>query len=113
MGLPVIGPRELHARMRDGSPWVVDCNGATRWREAHVPGARVLDPRRFDATELPPDHDVMLVFYCSGPLCRKAPDAARRARGMGYRNVQVMEAGIRGWIDAALPTESAGPVEPR
>jgi 3-mercaptopyruvate sulfurtransferase SseA len=25
---------------------------------------------------------------------------------MGYRRVQVMSSGIKGWLDAALPTES-------
>jgi rhodanese-related sulfurtransferase len=48
----------------------------------------------------------LLVFYCSNPLCRKAPTAARRARKMGYTNVHVMSAGINGWLAAKLPTES-------
>jgi 3-mercaptopyruvate sulfurtransferase SseA len=30
---------------------------------------------------------------------------------MGYRNVHVMSAGITGWINAALPTESGEKVE--
>jgi len=46
------------------------------------------------------------VFYCSGPLCRKAPLAARRAKGFGYTDVRVMSAGISGWMAARLPTES-------
>ena len=50
--------------------------------------------------------DATLVFYCSNPMCSKAPNAARRAQGWGYRNVRVMAAGIRGWLSAALPTES-------
>jgi rhodanese-related sulfurtransferase len=48
----------------------------------------------------------MLVFYCSNLLCRNAPNGARRASGMGYRQVYVMSAGIKGWLDAALPIES-------
>jgi len=46
------------------------------------------------------------VFYCSNPLCRKAPSAARRAKQMGYTDVKVMSAGISGWLDAKLPTET-------
>lgn len=49
---------------------------------------------------------MLLVFYCSNPLCRKAPNAARRAKQMGYHNVQVMSAGISGWLNAKFPTES-------
>jgi rhodanese-related sulfurtransferase len=48
----------------------------------------------------------MVAFYCSNPLCRKAPNAARRAKQMGYGNVRVMSAGISGWLSAKLPTES-------
>jgi rhodanese-related sulfurtransferase len=48
----------------------------------------------------------MLVFYCSNPLCRKAPTAALRARKLGYENVRVMSAGINGWMSAQLPVES-------
>jgi len=39
-------------------------------------------------------------------MCRKAPNAARRAQRMGYGNVQVMRAGIKGWVAGEMPTES-------
>ncbi len=109
MGLPVIAPRDLHERLRAGSVHVFDVNGEESWRAARVPGARPLDPLAFTADELPADRDAPLVFYCSGPLCRKAPNAARRARGMGHRDVAVMSAGITGWLGASLPTDSGAP----
>jgi hypothetical protein len=34
-------------------------------------------------------------------MCRKAPNAARRTKDMGYRNVYVMSAGIGGWVGAS------------
>ena len=45
-------------------------------------------------------------FYCSNFMCRKAQNAARRAKDMGYGNVYVMSAGIGGWVGTSLPTES-------
>jgi rhodanese-related sulfurtransferase len=60
----------------------------------------------YSANDLPADKDATLVFYCSNVLCRKAPNAARRAESMGYRRVQVMSAGINGWLNENLPTES-------
>ena len=33
---------------------------------------------------------------------------ARRAKHMGYRNVKVMSAGIRGWLAARMPFEPGG-----
>jgi len=36
----------------------------------------------------------------------EAPNAAHRAKQVGYGNVQVMAAGIKGWLPGKLPTES-------
>lgn len=100
-----ISPRALHRLIGDGDLHVIDVNSTESWRRAHVPGALNLDPAAYTASDLPSDKEADLVFYCSNIMCRKAPDAARRARRMGYRNVRVMSAGIRGWLRAALPTE--------
>ena len=109
MGLKTISPDGLHRLVQDPeSVTVIDVNSRSSWMTARVPGARNLDPADYKDTDLPPDKDALLVFYCSNPLCRKAPNAARRARGMGYGNVQVMSAGISGWLAAKLPTESGG-----
>ena len=99
MGLKTISPREL----RDASGVVIfDVNSPQSWMSAHVPGAV-----RFNGeADLPADKSAALVFYCSNPLCRKAPNAAKRAKTLGYTDVRVMSAGISGWISAGLPTEA-------
>lgn len=107
MGCKTISPRDLYARIEHGEPMaIVDVNSEQSWAAARVPGARNLDSAGYSAGELPADRNAFLVFYCSNFLCRKAPNAARRAEGMGYRNVHVMSAGISGWLGAGLPTES-------
>lgn len=106
MGIKTISPHLLHRLMQSESVTVVDVNPRSSWAEARVPGALNLDPEGFDVGDLPPNRDATLVFYCSNLLCRKAPRAARRAAAMGFENVQVMSAGIRGWLAANLPTES-------
>ena len=103
MGLKTISPADLHRRMGSETIAVFDVNAPASWVRARVPGARHLDPGTFEASDLPADRAATVVFYCSGPLCRKAPNAARRARQLGYSNVLVMSAGISGW---GLPTES-------
>lgn len=80
-------------------------NSPARGRDGHAPGAQSLDPERFDAASLPADTTAPLVFYCSGPLCRKAPNAAVRAKKLGYTDVRVLSAGISGWQSAGLVTE--------
>lgn len=106
MGLKGISPAGLHQLMQDKPVTAIDVNSHPSWVKARVPGALNLDPVGYDERSLPADKDSLLVFYCSNPLCRKAPNAARRAKQMGYRNVHVMSAGISGWLNANLPTES-------
>ena len=108
MGLKTVSPKDLHRRMQDGQVTILDVNSPQSWREARVPGARNLDPAGFAEGDLPPQKSSALVFYCSNFLCRKAPNAARRAEQMGYTDVHVMSAGISGWLGANLPTESGG-----
>jgi rhodanese-related sulfurtransferase len=105
MGLKSIAPRELHACLKGDTPLVVDLNAPHSWLKARVPGALNLMPD-FDAGALPAERSTPLVFYCSNPLCRKAPNAARRAQKLGYSDVRVMSAGISGWLGAGLPTDS-------
>lgn len=105
MGLKVVSPGELHETMQKQPVTVIDVNSRRSWTRARVPGALNLDAADYASGDLPPDKESSLVFYCSNPLCRKAPNAARRARKMGYGNVKVMSAGISGWLAAQLPTE--------
>lgn len=105
MGLKSIAPKELHERMQHDALTVIDLNAQPSWHRARVPGAINLDVA-YTPAALPQGLDEALVFYCSNPLCTKAPRAARRARQLGYTNVRVMSAGISGWIDAGLPLES-------
>jgi rhodanese-related sulfurtransferase len=106
MGLSTIAPRALHERMQNEEVTIIDVNSRQSWLTARVPRAVHLDPLSFQQSDLPADLDTVLVFYCSNPLCRKAPNAAKRAEKMGYRQVQVMPAGINGWLGAGLPSES-------
>jgi rhodanese-related sulfurtransferase len=109
MGLSTVSPANLQQLLRDRAATAIDVNSRQSWLQARVPGALHLDPTAYTESDLPQDKDAMLVFYCSGFLCRKAPNAARRAKTMGYTNVHVMSAGISGWLDANLPTDSGEP----
>jgi len=106
MGLKTVSPRELHEMLRARPVTVIDVNSHQSWINAHVPGAINLDPASFIDGELPSDKASSLVFYCSNPMCRKAPNAARRAKKMGYGNAMVMSAGISGWMASKMPTEA-------
>ncbi len=82
---------------------VYDVNSdETRGKYGVIPGAKLLSHyANFDpAKELPAAKDAMLVFYCGSKKCSAAPKAAEKAAGAGYTNVYVLEAGIKGWIEA-------------
>ena len=106
MGVKTISPQDLQRLMAESQVTVLDVNSRESWMGAHVPGALNLNPVDYKESELPLAKASALVFYCSNPMCRKAPNAARRAKNMGYGNVRVMSAGISGWLDDRLPTES-------
>ena len=105
MGLKSISPQELHASLAKSALTVIDLNAYNSFMRAHVPGALNLMPE-FEPQALPADKNVGLVFYCSNPMCLKAPRAAKRAGKLGYTDVRVMSAGIVGWTEAKLPVES-------
>jgi rhodanese-related sulfurtransferase len=107
MGLKTVSCRDVDRMLATGQVTIVDVNAPARWAAAHVPTARNLDPQHFTAADLPADTALPLVFYCSNPLCRKAPTAARRAKALGYTHVRVMSAGIQGWLGERLPVEAA------
>lgn len=106
MGHATIAPRDLDAARRAGRVVIVDVNARESWSAARVPGAVHANPDTFTAADIPATDDIPLIFYCSNPLCRKAPRAASREKQFGRRDVRVMSAGINGWRACGLPTES-------
>jgi len=101
-----ISPTEVLHKISRGQVTVIDLNSNMRWKQGHVPGALHVNPESMSQDDLPTDRSSEVIFYCSNPLCRKAPNAAKRASGMGFQNVRVMSAGINGWISEGLPIES-------
>jgi rhodanese-related sulfurtransferase len=83
---------------------VIDVNSRQSWIKQRVPGALNLNPADYSDSDLPPDKESSLVFYCSNPMCRKAPSAARRARKMGYEISRSCQP-YQGWVASQLPTE--------
>ncbi len=72
-----------------------------------MPGARHLDPTNYSATDLPEDKDATVSLLLLQLDVPKSPNAAKRAKGMGYRNVRVMSVGIKGWRSKDLHTDPA------
>ena len=85
--------------------YVFDANSDERFAQGHIPGAKHLRADAVKAEVLPPNQNAMVVFYCGGPKCMAAPDAARATIALGYTNVFVMTDGIKGWEALGYPVE--------
>ncbi len=109
-GLSTLSVEELLGFLaQDPALVLCDANSAeTRNRLGIIPGARLLsDYRDYAVAELPSELNRPVVFYCHSEWCGAAATAARRAVAEGHRDVHVLTAGIRGWIDAGRPIENA------
>ncbi len=61
---------ELEARMADAKAGkiklaIFDNNQHERFDKGHIPGARWVDYHNLSASDLPPEKDATLVFYCA------------------------------------------------
>ncbi|MFZ4578099.1 MAG: rhodanese-like domain-containing protein [Myxococcota bacterium] len=84
---------------------VFDANSDERFAQGHIPGATHLRADAVKAEVLPPNQNAMVVFYCGGPKCMAAPEAAKATIALGYTNVYVMTDGIKGWEALGYPVE--------
>jgi rhodanese-related sulfurtransferase len=108
--IPELEVTEVATLLENGGCVAVDANNPrTRERFGTIPGATLLTSSgRYDpAAELPDDQATTLIFYCSNDDCRASDGAAGRARQAGYTDVNVMRAGIAGWVDAGKDTTPA------
>jgi rhodanese-related sulfurtransferase len=88
----------------------VDANNPeTRAKFGVIPGATLLASfDKFDPSkDLPTDKSQKLVFYCANTRCMASHHAADKAIGAGYKDVNVLSAGIAGWKDAGQATAPA------
>ena len=95
-------------RRRDaGKPVpVVDVREPEDYRKGHIPGA-VSIPRgvlemRID--EVTTDEDRPIVLYCGGGS--RSALSARTFGEMGYRSVESLSGGLRGWREKGMPVEA-------
>ena len=85
---------------------VIDNNPRTVFEQGHLPGARWIKHTEVRAEDLPSNRDTMLVFYCSSGLGMACHTGAVSAVKLGYKNVFIMPAGLKGWKKAGKPLET-------
>lgn len=99
-------PEQVKRLMEAGEPVVlVDVRPSEAYRKGHVPGARSVPRAELGgrANEIPQSGQVVL--YDDTRF--EARRAYEILRGLGYRNVSVLEDGFIGWTRRGFPVELA------
>jgi rhodanese-related sulfurtransferase len=84
---------------------LVDVREDNEWANGHIPGAvhmgRGVIER--DVETKVPDPSAKLILYCGGGF--RSALSADNLQKMGYKNVESMDGGWKGWVEAGLPTQ--------
>lgn len=83
---------------------LVDVREESEWAKGHLPGAVYMGRGVIerDIEQKIPDAGTKLILYCGGGY--RSALAAENLQKMGYHNVESMDGGWRGWLEAGLPT---------
>ena len=96
--------RDVKRRMDGGEKFVlVDVREESEWARGHIAGAVYLGKGVIerDAEQRFPDPSTKLILYCGGGF--RSALAADNLQKMGYKNVESMDGGWKGWVEAGLP----------
>lgn len=96
---------DVKKRMEAGEKFLlVDVREESEWAKGHLPSAVYMGRGVIerDIEQKVPDQEAKLVLYCGGGF--RSVLVAESLQKMGYRNVESMDGGWRGWLDAGLPT---------
>jgi rhodanese-related sulfurtransferase len=83
---------------------LVDVREDNEWARGHVTGAVHLSKGIIerDIEQRVPDTSAKIILYCGGGF--RSALAAENLQKMGYTNVESMDGGWKGWVEAGLPT---------
>lgn len=94
----------VRQRMDRGEKFtLVDVREESEWAAGRLPGAIHIGKgvMERDVETRIPDPATPLILYCGGGF--RSALAADNLRKMGYKNVESMDGGYRGWTEAGLP----------
>jgi rhodanese-related sulfurtransferase len=95
---------DIKRRMDAGEKFLlVDVREDNEWAKGHLPGAVHMGKGIIerDIEQRVPDTGAKLILYCGGGF--RSAIAGDNLQKMGYTNVESMDGGWRGWLEAGLP----------
>jgi rhodanese-related sulfurtransferase len=99
-------PERVRRLLETGQPVVLlDVRPLEAYRKGHVPGARSLPRAELDARAHEMSEGTPLILYADSMFeARRAHDVLR---GLGFRNLRILEGGLDGWVRRGWPLEPA------
>ena len=97
--------RDVKRRIDGGEKFIlVDVREDNEWAAGHLPNAIHLGKGVIerDIEQRVPDAGAKLILYCGGGF--RSALVADNLQKMGYTDVESMDGGWKGWLDAGLPT---------
>jgi rhodanese-related sulfurtransferase len=97
---------QVKKRMDRGDKFIlVDVREESEFAKDHLPGSIHLGKGVIerDIEARVPDLNAEMILYCGGGF--RSALAADNLQKMGYTNVESMDGGWRGWLEAGYPTE--------
>jgi rhodanese-related sulfurtransferase len=97
---------DVKRRMDAGEKFVlVDVREESEWARGHLPGAIHLGKGTIerDIEQRVPNAVTKMILYCGGGF--RSALAADNLQKMGYTNVESMDGGWKGWLEAGLGTQ--------
>jgi rhodanese-related sulfurtransferase len=96
---------DVKQRMDAGEKFIlIDVREDNEWARGHIAGAVHMGKGVIerDVEERCPDAGTKLILCCGGGF--RSALVADNLQKMGYTNVESMDGGWRGWLEAGLPT---------
>ena len=96
---------DVKRRLEAGEKFLlVDVREDNEWAKGHLPGAVHLGKGIIerDIEQRVPDTNAKVILYCGGGF--RSALVADNLQKMGYTNVESMDGGWKGWLEAGLPT---------
>jgi rhodanese-related sulfurtransferase len=97
---------DVKRRLDAGEKFIlIDVREESEWGRGHLPGAIHLAKGVIerDIEQRVPDTAAKVILYCGGGF--RSALSADNLEKMGYTNVESMDGGWKGWLDAGLPTQ--------
>lgn len=97
---------DVKRRMDAGEKFIlVDVREESEWSRGHLPGAVHLGKGIIerDIEQRVPDPGAKVILYCGGGF--RSALAGDNLQRMGYSNVESMDGGWKGWVEAGFPIQ--------